>query len=239
MNLVAFEPFGKLDLTKPFKLVPLGTWHRGDRKLYITEDRLREIEENVRDGLPNFRIPINLDHVDSSGKVGDIKAVSFMPQGEKGPGLYVTDYELTEAGEKAIEEKGYDAVSAEIVWTLNGATYEDPRNGQQHDNVLVGVALTPYPYFGHNEVALYSAHVEYPEGPGMYRPYGGSKSFGEYDAWLESEMQLESIRESERIFRGLMDNISMDDQMPVEERADAIKKLADEFGQRLRSREED
>ena len=72
----------------------------------------------------------------------------------------------------------------------------------------------------------------------MYRPYGGSKSFGEYDAWLESEMQLESMRESERIFRGLMDNISMS-EMPVEERADAIKKLADEFGQRLRNREED
>lgn len=156
MGRLAFEPFGKVDLTKPFKLVPLGNWYRDDRELDITSSILEEIAANFGAGLPNYRVPINLDHEDKSGKVGEIKAVAYLEEGPSGPGLYVTEYVLSDTGQKAIDESGYDAVSAEIVWSMAGSSYQDPRTGQEHDNVLVGVALTPYPFFGHGEVALFS-----------------------------------------------------------------------------------
>jgi hypothetical protein len=116
------------------------------------------MERNFRAGLPRFRVGINLDHKEDAGKVGNIRQVAYLPDGWNGPGLYATELELTPKGEKAIGEDGYDGVSAEVVWTLNdGARYQDPETGSEHDNVLVGLALTPTPFFGHQHVALFSA----------------------------------------------------------------------------------
>lgn len=158
---VAFEPFGTLEGVlngQPFRIFPEGKWYRDNRTLDITPERLKEFADNVKAGLPRFRIPINLDHSKESGKVGTVHDVDYMPKGPEGPGLYATKYELTDKGQKAIKEDGYDAVSGEAVWTLfDGSKYQDPNTGKKHDNVLAGVALTPTPFFGHGEVALFSA----------------------------------------------------------------------------------
>jgi hypothetical protein len=154
---MAFEPFAKMEPGKAIKLLPTGTWYRGKRVLELTADRLRQIEDNFKKGLPRFRVGFSLDHAEDRGKVGDIEDVAYMGDAPDGPGLYATRYNLTERGVKALEMDGYDAVSAEVVWTLNGATYQDPQTGSEHDNVLVGAAFTPRPFFGHSQVALYSA----------------------------------------------------------------------------------
>ena len=230
---IAFDPFAKLDLTNPFKLIPVGKWYRGDRTLDITEERLRELANNMTSGLPNYRVPINLDHLDNQGKVGEIKAVAYLPGGDKGPGLYVTEYELSEAGQAAVEEKGYDAVSAEIVWTLNGGKYQDPKTGAEHDNVLVGVALTPYPYFGHDEVALYSEHGGMEVPMQDHRPYAGATSFEDYDGYEEAERGVRAFEETAYVFRTLMGNIQGDPDMEIGDKIGAMKQLVGEYGDRV------
>lgn len=157
---VAFEPFAKFEMGKAISLLPQGRWYRGSRILELTKERLQEIAANFAKGLPRFRVGLNLDHEDK-GKVGDVKAIEYMPDGEKGPGIYITDYDMSSKAIKSIEDDGYDGVSAEMIWTLNeGAKYQDPETGAEFDNVLVGVALTPKPFFGHNHVSLYSQTKE-------------------------------------------------------------------------------
>ncbi len=156
---LGFEPFGTVDgvlAGAPIKIMPVGKFYRDERVLDITEADLQEIERNVAAGLPRFRIPINENH-GSDGKVGTIKAVKYLPDGPDGRGLYATDYELTDAGRAAVKARKWDAVSPEMIWAKNGATYQDPQTGKRLDNVLVGLALCDKPYFGHDNVALFSA----------------------------------------------------------------------------------
>lgn len=213
--LYQVDPFGKIDITKPLRLLPQGTWFRGARKLEVTADRLQEMAKNFKGGQPNFRVGINLDHEENGGKVGDIKDVAYLQDGPKGPGLYATDYDLLPKGMKAVEEDGYDGVSAEVVWTLNnGAKYQDPRTGTEMDNVLVGLALTPQPFFGHDELAIY--HTERGEvpvekfnldAPGQqYLPYGGASTWDEYDAYKQSAEIADEASDMANVMKMLMNN---------------------------------
>ena len=155
---VAFEPFAKVANGEPIRLMPIGKWYRGDRELDITKQLLEQVVRNFDAGLPQYRVGIDLDHGEGKGKVGDVKALAYLEgtQALKGDGLYITDYDLTDKGVKAIAEDGYDGVSAELVWSLNGSTFQNPVTGEEVDNVLTGVALTPRPFFG-REVAIFSA----------------------------------------------------------------------------------
>ena len=160
---------------------------------------------NFAAGLPRFRIPINLDHEDKGGKIGTIKNLQYLPDGPKGSGLYATEYEFEEKGLEAIEEDGYDAVSAEVVWTIGGENagkYQDPETGNEFDNVLVGMALTPKPFFGHNQVALFCAEAVVAE-----TPLGGAKSFAEYDKYLGEEEERSRITNLHYIYRTCFNNI--------------------------------
>lgn len=154
---LAFEPFA-FENGQPIRILPEGTWYRGDRKLHITKQLLEEVQNNFELGLPQYRVGFNLDHAEDRGKVGDIHKLVYLDNLPAGPGLYATEYDFLPKGLKAIDEDGYDGVSAEIVWSMNdGAKFQDPETGEEYDNVLVGVALTPQPFFGHGQVALYSA----------------------------------------------------------------------------------
>ena len=165
----AFEPFASLDGVlrgEPIRIMPAGTFYRGERKLNITEERLKAIAANFKAGLPRFRVPINENHA-GVGKVGQVNGLEYMPAGQDGPGLYATKYELTDDGRKLVESKRFDATSPEIIWTLlGGAKYQDPQTGEYHDNVMVGLALTDKPYFGHDNVALFSAEGSAMDGEG-------------------------------------------------------------------------
>ena len=212
---IAFDDFAAQSLAGPIRLLPQGKWFRGGRTLDITQDRLQEMVRNFKSGLPRFRVGINLDHKDDRGKVGNIKDVAYIADGEKGPGLYATDYDLLPKGEKAVSEDGYDGVSAEVVWTLNdGARYQDPETGNEHDNVLVGLALTPTPFFGHQHVALFSAKEQ------------------DMDKSL-----VESLRDSLRQLLGMKEVVSAEtivtpDPIPAEELE--VKMKTEEFEAKLK-----
>ena len=168
---LGFEPFGTLDgvlAGKPIKIMPVGKFYRDERVLDITESDLREIERNVAAGLPRFRIPINENH-QPGGKIGTVKSVKYMPDGPDGKGLYADAYELTDVGKQLLKDGRYDALSPELIWTKNGATYQDPQTGKRLDNVLVGVAICEKPFFSHDHVALFSATE-----PSMDKPKRGN-----------------------------------------------------------------
>ncbi|MHA2063207.1 MAG: hypothetical protein ACXABY_02380 [Candidatus Thorarchaeota archaeon] len=231
---IAFEPFALFEQGQPIRILPQGTWHRGDRKLEITKERLMEMAGNFAGGLPRFRIPINLDHEKNGGKVGTIKKIQYLPNGPKGPGLYATEYEFTAKGLEAIEENGYDAVSAEVVWTVGGkmgGTYQDPETGKDFDNVLVGMALTPTPFFGHGNVALFSAEehsMAVPEAP-----YGGAKSFEEYKLQKGEQEERNRISNLHYIFHELFDNIWGDPFMAIPDKIKAVNQLTRDFGDKV------
>ena len=225
---LAFEPFAKFEQGTPIRVLPEGTWYRGARKLEVTKERLTEMVKNFAAGLPRFRIPINLDHgANGGGKVGTIKDLQYLPNGPQGSGLYATDYEFEEKGLEAIEENGYDAVSAEVVWTVGGqedGTYQDPETGGIFDNVLVGLALTPKPFFGHNNVALFCAHDV-----AMETPLGGAKSFAEYEQYLGESEERYRISNLHSIFRQCFDNIWEDTEVKLVTKLESVAKLGKEF----------
>jgi hypothetical protein len=159
---IAFEPFGTLDgvlAGAPIKIMPIGTFYRGKRRIDIAAADLQMIAANLKAGLPRFRVPINENH-SGIGKIGTVFDVAFDPHGADGPGLYATKYDLTDAGRKLLQEKRFDAVSPEMIWSKNDAKYQDPQTGVEHDNVIVGLALTERPFFGHDNVALFSETQE-------------------------------------------------------------------------------
>ena len=223
---LAFEPFAKFEQGTPIRVLPEGIWYRGKRKLEVTKERLMEMVKNFASGLPRFRIPINLDHETNGGKVGTIKDLQYLPNGPQGSGLYATEYEFTEKGLEAIEENGYDAVSAEVVWTVGDSKgeYQDPETGNVFDNVLVGMALTPTPFFGHNQVALFCAEPVAAEAP-----LGGAKSFAEYEQYLGESEERSRISNLHYIFRQCFDNIWEDAEVGLRTKIESVAKLGKEF----------
>ncbi len=159
----AFEPFSDLSGVLsglPIRVFPVGTFYRGERKLTVTKDRLQQFAANVKAGLPRFAIPINIEHKDEMGSYGTVEDLEYIEQGIQGPGLYATKYQLTDEGRKLLEQEKFIGLSGEAIWTLfDGAKYQDPQTGREHDNVLVGLALTNKPFFG-KQVNLYSATAD-------------------------------------------------------------------------------
>ena len=161
-----FEPFGTLAGVlsgEPVKIMPLGKFFRDERILDITEADLQEIALNFNAKLPRFRVPINENH-QTDGKIGTVKAVEFRKDGADGAGLYAS-LDLTDDGKDLLQRGRYDAVSPEMVWQKNGASYQDPQTGKRFSNVLVGLAVCDKPFFSHEHVALFTAF------PDQYREF--------------------------------------------------------------------
>lgn len=121
---------------------PVGVFKRGERALLLSKTKLAQIAANFQAGHPAWQPPINIEHKD--GRVGVIEAVEA-----RDDGLYVKP---DEAARQVLASGQYGYVSPEIQWT----GYQDAKTGEYIDNVLVGLAATNYPFFGH-EVALFSA----------------------------------------------------------------------------------
>lgn len=157
---LAIEPFGSLEGVlrgDPIRIFPVGKFYRDDRVLDVTPQRLKEFAANIHEGLPRFEVPINLEHEKQWGRYGSVLDLEYQEQGLDGPGLYATRYQLTPEGRTLLESQRFKGLSGEAVWTLyDGAKYQDPQTGAEHDNVLVGLALTNTPFFG-KDVNMYSA----------------------------------------------------------------------------------
>lgn len=152
---IAVEEFMAQDFQRPFKILPIGKFYRGDRVLDITPERAREVYANWKAGLPRYGLSINVEHGNDKsqpGAIGRVKEIGLHPDG-----IYAERTEFSKAGEQLLDEDRYRAVSPEIIWSLNdGAKYQDPKTGEWHDNVLVGLAVTTSPFFG-QDVQVFSA----------------------------------------------------------------------------------
>src|SRR3990167_4186590 len=185
----SFEPFGSLDGVlkgEPIRVFPTGKWYRDERVLDLQPARLQEFARNIKQGLPRFEIPINIEHEKQWGRYGSVHDLEYMENGPDGPGLYATKYELTPEGKRLVEQEKFKGVSGEAMWSLfNGAAYQDPKTGGKFDNVLVGMALTNSSFFG-KDVAMFTAMPDMPmDEHKPKRPNGYTALRTKFAAWLE------------------------------------------------------
>lgn len=139
-NTKLFEEEGKRLLVH--NLLPLGKfYHSLYGKVVITEELVKQLEENFKKGFPHYEIPLNLRHNDNFGKYGVIVDV-FAKLGDDVPdedkGLWIKA-ELSEEGYELIKNGKFTYLSAEI-----HTEYHDV-DGNVVGPVLVGAALTNRP----------------------------------------------------------------------------------------------
>ena len=145
------EPFA-YQAGKPFRVMPLGTFKRGERTLTITKDNLQQMAANFENGRPRWKVPVYFGHPTAEQpdppKAGNIASVEV-----RDDGLYAVP-EYTDKGKASVEGGEYQFVSPGVLWDKNGSAYVDEQ-GRQFDNVIEHVALTNRPFFGQH-VALFS-----------------------------------------------------------------------------------
>lgn len=128
---------------------PVGTYYRNGEKLHVTPKKLKEVEANFKAGRPGYKVGVNIEHKD--GVVGRVEDAEYRDGDE--PGLYIKpDAKATEF----LKSGSFGYVSPEVVWQ----EWEDATTGKRHNNVMVGLAATNYPFFG-GEVAVFSATDRY------------------------------------------------------------------------------
>lgn len=145
------EPFA-YQAGKPFRVMPLGTFKRGDRTLTITKDDLQQMAANFEGGRPRWKVPLYFGHPTAEQpdppKAGNVASVEV-----RDDGLYAVP-EYTDKGKTSVEAGEYQFTSPGVLWNKNGSAYVDEQ-GRQFDNVIEHVALTNRPFFG-SHVALFS-----------------------------------------------------------------------------------
>ncbi len=137
---------------EPFRVMPVGTFKRGQRTLTITKADLEAMAANAQGGNPRWAIPIYFGHPTDTNPdpptVGNAKKLFV-----KDDGLYAVP-EWSADGEKAVKDGAYQFVSPGVLWSKNGSEYTDDQ-GNKHDNVVDHIALTNKPFFG-KHTALFS-----------------------------------------------------------------------------------
>jgi len=139
-----FIPFDATD-TDWRLFFPVGTvWHRGKR-IKFTKTDASELVSNFKKKVPDYDLPINMLHKDEHGVfgyVGDLRV------GDTGNVEWKPEFRDEKAEE--IKSKGYKYASPEIQFRQYQAL-----DGKTHNNVAVGVALTPRPRLG-RQAAVFS-----------------------------------------------------------------------------------
>lgn len=115
---------------------PFGKFLRGGWRAFSRADG-EEMIRNFDANLPNSRVPVNVEHEASGGRIGTFKKLWLGDEGVYG------EIEWTEVGRERIARGEFEFFSAEIAWE-----WIDPRTGEKYYNVLVGGAMTNYPFHG-------------------------------------------------------------------------------------------
>jgi hypothetical protein len=133
------------------RILPLmpGGYHRwGTKRDPVTFDVLSAFVGNFLQRLNigglTQNLPLNVEHDELTGKIGH-----FLTMEAKEDGLYAV-FDLTPKGRQLLEDDTFDYLSPEIVWE-----FEDIITGEVKGPVVVGAAVTNYPFFG-EATALYS-----------------------------------------------------------------------------------
>lgn len=103
-------------------------------EIEITEDMLKKFAENFKAGLPAYKPPVNIEHMDHLGSVGVITNLEYEN------GALFAEVEFSEEGAELVESKKFRYFSPEFV-----TDYIDKNTGQNVGPVIVGLALTNKP----------------------------------------------------------------------------------------------
>ena len=141
----------KLLAGEPVLLLPVmpGGYHRwGTEADPITPEIIAALDANflLRQDINGLTgsVPLNIEHDELAGKIGKIVGLEVGDEG-----LYAY-FELTPRGQEILEDDRFDYLSPEIVWS-----FQDIESGQDVGPVLVGAAVTNYPFFG-EKTSMYS-----------------------------------------------------------------------------------
>ena len=144
-RLVEFFQYDPASPGGPYRIFPVGKFVRGGKEFAITDDKCAEFAKNFTANVLGRDVVTNIEHLAEEGAVGWIKTVLH----KAGDGLYaVVDW--TERGLKLLAEQSFRYFSPEVIWENYEAT-----DGTKHNNVLTGLAVTNYPYFG-AQTAMFS-----------------------------------------------------------------------------------
>jgi len=116
-----------------FLVFPLGTYWRDGEKRDFTQADATEMVRNFDDDVLERRIPVNLEHDRLRGRVGYIARLWAAKDGVRG--------QIEPAGGQEDTLTRFDHVSPEVRWE-----WSHPYSNATHRNVLMGLALTNYPY---------------------------------------------------------------------------------------------
>lgn len=111
-------------------IFPIGTFTRGKQERDFTRADAQEMVRNFESNLLERDVPVNREHDRPGGRVGKVLRLWVTGDGVRG--------ELKDDG--ASKRFGY--VSPEVSWE-----WQHPHTGEKHRNVLMGLALTNYPFF--------------------------------------------------------------------------------------------
>jgi phage I-like protein len=131
---------GELDedgTVKGIQILKVGSFeHPQYGRIDITPDDLEAFKESFDQNVRRIDLAINYDHTKTVA-AGWIKELSIRNKGNE---LWATP-EWTKSGLEQVKGKEYRYFSAELAWQ-----YQDAETGAMHDRVLLGGALTNYPF---------------------------------------------------------------------------------------------
>lgn len=130
------------------RIFPFGRFYRGGWREFTAGDA-EEMVRNFKAGLPNSSIPVNVEHDIRQGRIGTIDKLWV---GEDG--VYAR-IKWTDDGRKLVKAGRFLFFSPEIAWE-----WINPTTGRKHKNVLVGGAVTNYPFHGDATVLFSRAAQE-------------------------------------------------------------------------------
>jgi hypothetical protein len=119
--------------TEGVLIFPIGTYWRDGKKRKFTRKDAQTMVRNFDADILERRPPVNMEHERVAGRVGHVTRLWVADDGVRGKVEPV-------AGQEAALGL-FDYVSPEVRWK-----YQHPLTGAAHSNVLMGLALTNYPY---------------------------------------------------------------------------------------------
>ena len=183
---IAIEEFMASNFKKPFRIIPIGKYYRGDRVLDITPQVAQEMYSNWKNKLPRYGLNITVEHSSDPNQPGAIGRVTEL--GLHPDGVYAESVEFSKAGEKLLDEDRYRAVSPEIIWSKNNnSLYQDPQSGKYFDNVICGLSITQTPFFG-GDVQVFSAKAKI-----QIEKFEGGAAMKEEDMTPEQKKKMDKM----------------------------------------------
>lgn len=114
-------------------IFPIGTYYRDGKKRKFTRKDAQTMVRNFDEDILERRPPVNMEHERAAGRVGHVTRLWVADDGVRG------EVEPVAGQEAALGL--FDYVSPEVRWK-----WTHPMTGAAHSAVLMGLALTNYPY---------------------------------------------------------------------------------------------